>query len=191
MTLLEYMLICEAVTGHWIDEDWNLHEALLDFLHVEGRHTGEHLAQELFQILEYYDICDKLFCITSDSAGNCGKLCKELTKILREEKGIRWNHKERYIRCMNHVINLAVQDFLKSIKGIPSEDQSENATDLEDSSEDNDDEIQPGGFAFAIWKIRELTKVLSNNSLLESLCIRKVTNMDIENLIKHNSFRTI
>src|SRR4030095_5326930 len=100
------MLICEAVTRHWIDEDWNLHEALLNFQYSEGHHTGEHLAQELFKVLEYYDLCHKLFCIISDSVGNCSKLCKELIKILRDEKGIHWNHKERYIRCMNHVINL-------------------------------------------------------------------------------------
>ena len=99
------MLICEAVTGHWIDDDWNLHEALLDFRHIRGRHNGEHLGRHLFEILEYFNISDKLFCITSDSAGNCGTMCKALTNILRDEKDIRWNYKERCIRCMNHVIN--------------------------------------------------------------------------------------
>jgi len=158
MHLAKHMLIYEAVTGHWIDDDWNLHEALLEFQHIEGHHDGEHLARELFQILEYYDISTKLFCITSDSAGNCGTLCKELSKILRDEKGIRWNHEERYIRCMNHVINLAVQDFLKSIKGTAPEQGDENATDYEDGA--NEDDIQPSGFASAMWKLRKLTKVL-------------------------------
>lgn len=155
---MKLKLMCEAVTGHWIDDDWNLHEALLDFRHIQGRHSGEHLGRELFQILEYFDISDKLFCITSDSAGNCGTMCTELTKILGEEKGIRWNHEERYIRCMNHVINLAVQDFIKSIKGLAPEDTDEGDSDTGDDNEDSDSPL-PEGFALAMWKIRELTKV--------------------------------
>jgi hypothetical protein len=154
-----------AITAYWIDEHWNLHEALLEFLHVEGRHTGEHLAEELFKVLEYYDISAKLFCITSDSAENCGELCKVLSKILRDKKGIRWNHKERYIRCMNHVINLAVQDFLKSIKSLAPEDEDEDIDEDEDMDKDEevmDDNIALSeGFALAMWKVRTLTKVIS------------------------------
>ena len=130
----------------------------MDFRHIQGRHTGEHLGQELFEVLEYYDISAKLFCITSDSAGNCGKMCEVLTKILRDEKGIKWNHRERYIRCMNHVINLAVQEFLKSIKALAPEDED---NDVEDGEQAMDDNVTlPEGFALAMWKIRELTKVL-------------------------------
>ena len=50
LDIVEAMLICEAVTGHWIDDDWNLHEALLDFRHIQGRHNGEQLGRQLFQI---------------------------------------------------------------------------------------------------------------------------------------------
>ena len=151
------MLICQAITGHWIDEQWNLHEALLDFRHILGRHTGEHLGEELFEVLEYYDISSKLFCITADDAGNCGTMCEVLSKILKDEKGIDWNHKERYICCMNHVINLAVQDFLKSIKALAPEDEDNDVEEDEDAMDD--DIALPEGFALAMWKIRELTKV--------------------------------
>lgn len=148
-----------AITGHWIDEQWALHEALLDFRHVQGRHTGEHLAEEVFEVLEYYGISAKLFCITSDSAGNCGELCKMLSKILRDKKGIIWNHEERYIRCMNHVINLAVQDFLKSIKTLAPDDEDEDVDKHEEAVHNNVTHSE--GFALAMWKIRTLTKVIS------------------------------
>jgi len=147
-----------AITGHWIDEQWNLHEALLDFRHVQGHHNGEHLAEELFEVLEYYDISAKLFCITSDNAGNCEELCKVLSKILRDKKGITWNHEERYIRCMNHVINLAVQDFLKSIKALAPEDDDEDMKEHEEAMDD--DATLAEGFALAMWKVRTLTKVI-------------------------------
>lgn len=165
-----------AITGYWIDEQWNLHEALLDFRHIQDRHTGEHLAEELFKVLEYYDISAKLFCITSDSIGNCGELCKVLTKILRDKKGIKWNHEERYIHCMNHVINLAVQDFLKSIKTLAPEDENE---DMNENNEDVDDNVAfSEGFALAMWKIRTLTKVISivltmhnYTSIISEICL--------------------
>ena len=85
-------------------------------------------------------------------------MCKALTNILRDEKGIRWNYKERYIRCMNHVINLAVQNFLKSIKGLAPEDMTGRDSDDGDDGEYSDISL-PEGFALAMWKIRELTKV--------------------------------
>ena len=153
-----------VVTGYWIDDDWNLHETLLDFRHIQDRHTGELLASELFQILEYFDISDKLFCITADNAGNCEGMCAELAKILWNEKGIRWNDKERFIRCMNHVINLAVQDFLKNIKGLISDDMSDSESDDENGNEYSDTLLSEG-FAYAMWKIRELTKKISSSNL--------------------------
>jgi hypothetical protein len=56
---------------------------------------------------------------------------------------------------LNHVINLAVQDFLKSIKGLGSlESSSEHIRDEED-----EDKIAPEGFAGTLWKIRTIAKV--------------------------------
>jgi len=56
---------------------------------------------------------------------------------------------------LNHVINLAVQDFLRSIKGLMSpEDPIEHLRDEED-----EDKISPEGFAGTMWKIRTISKV--------------------------------
>ena len=54
---------------------------------------------------------------------------------------------------MNHVINLAVQEFLKSIKALAPEEE------VEEHEEATDDVTLPEGFALAMWKIRSLTKV--------------------------------
>ena len=57
---------------------------------------------------------------------------------------------------MNHVINLAVQVFLKSIKGlvVPGADE-----EMELSVELEEEEPDTEGFAMAMWKIRSFTKV--------------------------------
>jgi hypothetical protein len=130
----------------------------LDFLHVEGHHYGEVLAEKVFEMLDEYDICEKLFCITTDGAGNNNTMAEELSRLLKEEKDIDWNHEEMHLHCMNHVINLAVQKFLKSIKGLAPKDELEELMD----EDDNEEEPRPEGFALAMWKIRMITKVPSD-----------------------------
>lgn len=104
-----------AVTCHYIDEGFNLVEALLDFSQVHGEHTGFNLAAKLMGILEEYEILEKINCITSDSASNNNRMVKEL-QILFNDRGIDWPHKERHIPCITHIINIAVQDFIRVIK---------------------------------------------------------------------------
>lgn len=126
----------------------------MDFLHVEGHHYGEVLADKLFEILEEYDICEKLFCITADNAGNNGTMCTALSTLLGNI-GIEWDPEKHQISCMNHVINLAVQEFIKSIKMMDDKDDDEIERELQE------DNTMAAGFARAINKIRTITKVQS------------------------------
>jgi len=65
---------------YWIDNKFWLHEALLSFTEIHGRHTGERFSKYVLDILIEFDLCEKLFCITSDNAGNMCKLMKFLGK---------------------------------------------------------------------------------------------------------------
>ena len=123
----------------------------MSFTEVQGRHTGERLSKYVLDVLVEFNLCEKLFCITSDNAGNMNKLMKFPSKRLRK-RGVIWSAEENYISCLNHVINLAVQDFLKAIKGLPSvqdeiptlaekeDDDDEDDDDEDDDDEDDDDE---------------------------------------------------
>jgi len=75
-----FRLICVAVTCHWIDSSWELQDALLEFKHVPGHHTGEALADEVYNILEKYELFEKLFCITMDNASNNEKMMRYLSR---------------------------------------------------------------------------------------------------------------
>ena len=110
-----------AITGHWIDKNWNLHEALLAFKLLEGSHTGNKLAREIFNTLDAYNIAEKLFCITTDNASNNGKAMKRLSKLLMKHNGFDWPWEENHVSCLNHVINIAVDAFLKKIKVLNEE----------------------------------------------------------------------
>jgi hypothetical protein len=40
-----------AITGYFIDQEWNYREVLLGFEHIHGSHTGSNLSEIVFQIL--------------------------------------------------------------------------------------------------------------------------------------------
>ena len=61
-------------------------------------------------------------------------MCEEIERLLSED-GISWSAEKNHIHCMNHVINLVVQDFLKSIKAIRT-----NA----DGSDFVEEDMEPG-----------------------------------------------
>jgi len=176
-----------AITAHWIDKKWQLHEALLDFKRLQGQHTGLKLAQEIFDTLDQFNIAAKLFSITTDNASNNGKAMRKLSRLLLTHKGIHWNWKEHHISCLNHVINIAVQAFLRRCKALHEESYLDEPVDdasIENNSEDEDEDNESeeeedeyeetsslnedisinvkdaaSGFQHTMWKLREIAKV--------------------------------
>jgi hypothetical protein len=83
---------------------------LLDFLKLEGRHSGENIAERIFEVLDKYLIAEKLFCITTDNASNNIKCMRHLSRILKDRKGVKWDYRKLHISCLNHVINIGFID---------------------------------------------------------------------------------
>jgi hypothetical protein len=134
-----------AVNCYWIDKHFNLNECLLGFRKLSGSHTGVYLAEELLSLLDKFGIVDKLMCITTDHASN-NKTMMERLQTRLEFRGLDWNAGEMHISCLNHVINLAVQDFLKSIKVINEEGEAV-------------DGVEENSFVATLAKVRSLAKV--------------------------------
>jgi len=153
------------VTVHWIDEDFKLHEALMAFTRLAGRHTRVRLANALFEILCEYEIWYKLFCCTTDAASNNKTMMKALSEKLWEEKQIDWDPQKMHIFCLDHIINLAVQAFLKELKVVKqqtSEDVEENDEDSggeSDGESDDDTDMREDAFGGTMAKICGLSKV--------------------------------
>jgi len=148
-------------------------------------HSGLNLAKHVHRILHDFNFHTKLFCITTDSASNNVKMMKELTKLLRKD-GVTWSGLAHHIRCLAHVINLAVKAFLSNLKATPmSEEQQwlssddpqeldggqesdiEEDEDMYGNDQENIDEdadapslvIKEGeGFETVLLKIREISK---------------------------------
>jgi len=93
----------------------------------------------VLDVLMEFGLCEKLFCITSDNAGNMRKLMRFLSKRLRQ-LGVKWDARENYINCLNHVLNLALQAFLKKIKALPAKEV--DVYDLDEDDDEDDDDVE-------------------------------------------------
>jgi hypothetical protein len=75
-----------GITAHWIDDNFELHQEVLTFERLCDHHAGENMSNIVLEVLGHYDIADKLFCITTDNAGNNGTLCESLKKKARRTR---------------------------------------------------------------------------------------------------------
>jgi hypothetical protein len=103
-----------AVCGHFINGEIGLQKAVLALRTVSG-HSGENQWDTLSQVLSEYGVVHKIGAITADNSGTNDTLCRTIASSL-SDMNISWNPVSQRLRCLGHIINLAVQDFL--FKGV-------------------------------------------------------------------------
>ena len=80
----EHQLAILGVIGHWITPAFDKREELLEFIEIQGPHSGENLAEIVLTMLDELVIASKLVTITGDNAGNNATLCEALqTELLK------------------------------------------------------------------------------------------------------------
>lgn len=93
-----------GVTAHWISEDFTLHGITLAIKPIEGPHTGANLAALLKNILDSFNISDRLYCITADNASNNTTMGQCLTTMIPQ-----FDASQNLHGCVAHVINLVAK----------------------------------------------------------------------------------
>ncbi|GBC32317.2 zinc finger BED domain-containing protein RICESLEEPER 2-like [Rhizophagus irregularis DAOM 181602=DAOM 197198] len=93
------------ITVHFIDNSWHLQQITLDFIELEGSHTGKNIAEELIMINS----------ITTDNASNNDTMFSYL-ELWAKDNDIDFSGNNQQCRCFAHVVNLAVQAALKELK---------------------------------------------------------------------------
>lgn len=106
-----------AITGYFIDSNWEYREVLLGFEPLSGQHTGLNLGGILWDILQKYEIEDRVLAITTDNASNNRTLVESLYDI----------HGLFIIRapCLAHVMQLALKQLLGQMKADPKNETIE------------------------------------------------------------------
>ncbi|OJT04203.1 hypothetical protein TRAPUB_5111 [Trametes pubescens] len=122
-----------AATGHWIEESapgvWLSETALLGFVRLNNAHSGVRLGQALFKVVQRVGIEHKVGYITCDNAKNNGTMLAHFAQRMEEATGKPYDERERYVRCLAHIINLATQAVLDAYSKTPHYDP--HAPDIE------------------------------------------------------------
>jgi hypothetical protein len=71
-----------AITGYFIDEDWEYHEVLLGFEHIHGAHTGTNLSEVLFEVLKEHGISNRVLSVTTNNVSNNKTLITSIKDII-------------------------------------------------------------------------------------------------------------
>lgn len=116
-----------AITVHWINNEWVHRHCVLDIVHLkEPIHSGEYLAEQLQAVTDDFGITHGVFTVTRDNASNNTAMLAEFeigacTSVVSIQQPWSFTVKEGDVRCMAHIINLAVQAALTMLKAVPSE----------------------------------------------------------------------
>jgi hypothetical protein len=101
-----------AIVGHWTSHEFKVETALLAMKEITGAHKGEFIAPVLHEVVKEFGIDDKLGYFMADNATNNDKALRFLDKSIRDEGGIGFDVEERRLRCLGHILNLAVKILL-------------------------------------------------------------------------------
>lgn len=106
-----------GITGHYIEgPTWQFKSVLLGFERLRGSHTADALSRVLLAVLQRFHLTKSVRGITTDNASTNNKMLRILEKTLPTFKA-----KENHIRCMAHIINLAVQELLSHLRVSPTD----------------------------------------------------------------------
>lgn len=108
--------------AYFVDEDFELQKLVLGLPPIAKKHTGDELAEQVIQILHHFDISkDKIGIFVLDNASNNDTAMEAIGNEYE------FSPEEKRLRCMGHIINLAVQDFLfAEVAGEIEQDQNES-----------------------------------------------------------------
>jgi len=151
-----------GVTGHFIEPvTWKFRSLLLGFERLEGSHSAQALDRVLLTIVQKFHVAGSIRAITADSASVNTAMFRNLEAV-GHLSGFKQN--DAHVRCMGHVINLAVQTLLKSLHTIPILDEGQLA------DEEGNVGNQGTQLAQASYKARKIiAKIRSSYRLWESL----------------------
>lgn len=110
------------IIAHWVDANWEQQSVLLEFAEILGDHSGENLCNLFLKCMHRYEIpISKILAITLDNASNNDTLVSSFQNELVKH-GVSISPNSIQVRCLAHIMNLSVQDILKSLKHPDDED---------------------------------------------------------------------
>jgi hypothetical protein len=123
----------QAINAHYIGAELKLRKALIALTELEAGHSSEEVAKHALYTMNWYGLNDKLGFITGDNHGANDTLCRAIAEAVPERNPV-----DNRLRCLGHIINLAIQVFLFAKDG-EAIDEAEQQSQR--SNRDIDEEI--------------------------------------------------
>jgi hypothetical protein len=158
-----------GITAHWMDKDWDLNDTVIGFKRLLGSHTAENLCHTLLKFLREFKIESNIRCITADNHKVNDAMFDRL-----QARMPGWRKKHGQVRCMAHVMNLAAQKIISSLKAEAQETEASMADEEEGTRENT-----PGGVLKMCRRI--MSKIRASNLLTEALSSQALA-MDLKDL---------
>ena len=115
-----------AINIRWLDNNFFLCQHSIEFIEIQGSHSGENMAHIVHDTLKRHSCCPLLLTITGDNTDNNNTLCAYLHSLLLKEyndyldefptrsgETIRFQGNQSRIHCFAHILNLIVKKILE------------------------------------------------------------------------------
>jgi hypothetical protein len=145
-----------AITGYFLDQEWNYREVLLGFEPLEGPHTGMNLGLVLSETLQKHHISDRIMAITTDNASNNQTMIASLQETNPSTTVIR-------IPCMAHVMQLSLNRLLGQMKANPQNDTVDMVWS-EELNQSAHTRAKKRNIANTLYKVRNLAIYINASS---------------------------
>lgn len=113
-----------AITGYFLDKDWEYREILLGFEPLHGTHSGANLSTVLFDLFQQHKITERVLAITTDNASNNQTLMSSIHESV-QSLGVAENATIVRTPCIAHVIQLSLNQLLGKMKAIPKNETTD------------------------------------------------------------------
>ncbi|KAL6521772.1 hypothetical protein OROGR_018341 [Orobanche gracilis] len=80
---MEYMVL----TGHWVDNSWNLQKRVLNFVHLPPPRPGIAIADEILKCLRGWGLENKVYTLSVDNASNNDTCIRHLKSNFSKNRG--------------------------------------------------------------------------------------------------------
>ena len=100
--------------AYYICVNWQVQERLIEFEHIQEKHTDANFANIVLRILQNFNIQNQLLTITADNAAINHTMQTNLKDGLNNIK-IDWNAAANTIPCLVHIIQFVVKAFLTEL----------------------------------------------------------------------------
>jgi hypothetical protein len=116
-----------VINAHWLSPDFQQYRACIEFVEIDGAHSGENLANIVATVLDRFHISAKVMTITADNASNNDTLHRflyqklserydeYLSEVVIQEGTMRFTQNSQ-ICCFAHILNLVMKSILRSLQ---------------------------------------------------------------------------